>query len=316
MKDVIEEKQYTDEELEILFEEIRSGERCVIVDGRIFLFKYPPRTVISQCVRMEKVIRDKYKTFIPDLSSLPTFFSGVTTTMDLDFWESEKHKLEQVLEHNDIKTNAESNAFYTKRYKQACAKIESIKRVKEKTERLDLFTLDRRIKDLIFQFLIKNQTYLLTDNQEIKFFDRVSTRRSIHWYRLLARDFIDFYYGPNEQVVRRVARLSKVSSLWRVSCNTGSSFFSGSTSDYTPVQTKLCFWLSYYTDVFKNLGSPDSDKIYHDDKQFDQWVRGKIDEIKSRASDAGRGSKGGQGDVSRHKIRFKNPTRASGPRLG
>ena len=310
------DKEYSEEDLELLFEEIRSGERCFIIKNRTFIFKYPDKKVITEVSRTEKLLRDQYKDTIPDIGKVTLFILGEEITDSDGFLEKEKHKLELVLDHDEIKTNAESYKIYKEKYRIICEKLEKIKNIELRKSNADLYSLGQRIKSIIFQKLISRQTYVAREDNEFRFFDRIPTSRAIYWYRELLDEFLDFYYGPKDNILRRLARTTRVSNLWRVSCSTGSPFFEGPTTTYTPVQNKLCFWLSYYTDIFKNIGSPDSDETYHNDELFDRWVRDKVNELKQRSSENSSGRTGNTKGTNRHKIAFKKPTRASAKTLG
>lgn len=302
-------KLVNDDDLDLLFEEIRSGERCSSIDGRLFFFRYPTSKDLEYCFRIEKLFKIQYENIIPNSRNITSFLTRNNITNDLDFWEREIIKNEKIIENDTIKTNAESLKFYNLKLREAKKNVELIKSLEIKKSSSEEYSFEYKLKQTIFTHLIRRCTFVNKNGELVNFFEGKMLRVFYRWFPKLVDEFLDFYYGPEESVIRRLCRTAKISNLWRISCRNNSPFFNGPVTEYTPVQSKVCFWLTYYSDVFQNLGTPDNDAIISNDDQFDSWVKGKIQELKSKSSD----KSGNKGD-HKHRISFSKPTRATSAR--
>jgi hypothetical protein len=312
----MEDKKLLYEELDGLFEQIVSGERCIIFDNVVFVLKYPTKITVDSCKRIQTICSLKYKELAPTSEEIPSFISTSSDqNLDISFLEKEKIKLERVIASQGVKENSQSLEFYDNKLQIVKKQLQETKLINERSSDLDRFALDRKIRDFVYYRLLRNCVYYYKSSNNIELFFNNDIRRYSHWVSRLLNEFLIFYIGPGDTILRQLARHPKVSSLWKISSNIGTGFFNSNACDYTPIQIKLCFWLGYYSDVFKNLGSPDSDKIVEDDKLFDEWVKSKVKDMKNKKSDTSSNKSGGKsGNVAQHKIIFKEPTHASSKR--
>lgn len=296
----------TYDEIESIFDEIKTKKKYIKYGEHIIFFQYPSKSDFEECRKIEKTLELKFEYIPSSVEDIPN--------IDIKFIEAEKIKLEKILKSESITSNKESLVFYSKKLEDINKQILEYNTAKNRSKSYDYFLLDKKIKYLSYLFLFSRSTFRLKNNKPTYL---VTNQKSLFfWYRTLNEEFIKFYCGPEDLIIRQIARNSKISTLWKISCSTGSPLFDGSISEYTPVQIKLCFWLGFYSDVFKNLGSPDSENIINDDALFDKWVQDKIKELKSSKTDSPSQSKGaGSGHTRQHKIIFKNPTHASNKRL-
>lgn len=313
----MEEKKLSYEELDTLFEEIKTGEKCIIVDSVVFVFKYPSKKDVEYCKRIQQIYTLRFKSKAPLSDEIPSFLSvSENQNLDIDQLEREKRKLERVVEDGKIIDNQQSLDFYRDKLKKTVQDLEQAKSIAQQTKSFDKFSLDIKVRNYIFYYLLRKCVYYYIAPNELALFFNNDIRRYSHWSSKLLDEFVKFYIGESDTILRQLARHPRVTSLWKISYNTGVGLFSGNASDYTPIQVKLCFWLGYYTDVFKNLGSPDSERMVEDDKAFDEWVKSKVKEMKSKKSDSSSNKSGDKGSsVNQHKIVFKDPTHASSKRV-
>ena len=301
----------SDRELEVLFEEIKNGERCIQVNGRTFIFKYPTKEDLDYCTRLEHIYVIKFKDDIPDSNKIRQFMSkDVIHSLSIDDLKREENKFKLVLEKDEIKRNPEGFRYYTIELVRVQRRIEELEGIEKRIDKAERFCIDSKIRDMIWTFLVQKCTFIMEDGKLVSFFDQLLLHEKYKWIGILLPVFLLFYYGPPDRTSRQLARHHKISNLWKISCSTGVPFFHGASTDYSPVQIKICFWLGYYVDVFKNLGSPDNKNITEDDKLFDAWVESRVNELKSDSSDKGGSSKSGS-DTRKHKIVFKNPIKAT-----
>lgn len=88
----------------------------------------------------------------------------------------------------------------------------------------------------------------------------------------LLSGFIGFYNECFNYNTRKLARNNEWRSKWRIACKTGSPLLPGPVSEWTPIQTALCFWSNFYDGVYEAYESP-PDWIIEDDEELDKWIK-------------------------------------------
>ena len=278
----MDNKKLSYEELDALFEEVKSGEKCVIVEGRVFILRYPTQEDLDYCKRIQQIYTLKFKGSSPTSDEIPQYLGSEGKSLDIESLEKQQYKLKRVVEDKKIIENEQSLLYYSKELSKVSIELNQAKKITEQSESMERFALDKKIRDYIYYYMLRNCVYHYTRPNSVEKFFNESIQRYSHWSSKLLQPFLEFYIGNNDKIMRQLSRHGRVASLWKISCNTGSGFFRGSSSEYTPLQVKLCFWLSYYGDVYKNLGAPDSDTLVEDDQAFDDWVKNKVKEMKNK----------------------------------
>lgn len=305
--------------VEELFNEITTGIKCVSFKGRILFFHYPSSKLLSEAAIIERKMELEWGQKIPRSDNILHFLTNGRPEYNVEELKKTKEKITNTINHL-LKTTTPSEedenlVFYQSELNKIERKItRANKYVKLSEKATDFYCLDAKIQNYILVFLLTSCTYFSCGEKEklyfreAKFSSEKQKNEAMMW---LLVEFNRFRAGYTEEEIRAVARSGMVSNIYNTATTTGTPMFPGSASEYTHLQNILLFWCRYYFNVMKNLGLPEDPDIINNDKQFDEWVKNKVDEIHNPRKNSGDTKNSGSTSVSKHKIVFKNPVRAS-----
>lgn len=94
---------------------------------------------------------------------------------------------------------------------------------------------------------------------------------------LCLTEFINFYEEVYDYKVRTLARCNEWRTKWRIANKISSSLFSAPIIQWTPLQITLCFWSSFYDNIYESIDTP-PDWIIENDEECDKWLKQRHEE--------------------------------------
>jgi hypothetical protein len=104
--------------------------------------------------------------------------------------------------------------------------------------------------------------------------------RRLAVYYFVEKDIPECHY-------RELARTNPWRVYWTVSKETGTSLFSGPSTEMTAQQFMLCSWTSTYDVAFNSMDRP-TDEVIDDDILFDNWIEEQQKKAKSKKDESSR----------------------------
>lgn len=82
--------------------------------------------------------------------------------------------------------------------------------------------------------------------------------------------------------IRELAKTGEMRMAWSVAQTSRVPLFEGSVLDWTPLQKRLVYWLSFYTNVLGAYERPPS-RVINNNKLLDKWLDSKSEEAEEEA---------------------------------
>lgn len=297
-----------------LFNEVKTGMRCVRIDGRTFFFKFPDASLSSNAQLYEKEMLLQYQGNLPSSTELIQSLAR-DKNIDIPALKEQEERIMMNIAHFKLNPDYHNNPsyrFYVKQLASIREKLAEVDRIQNIQKQALAYCLDIKVRQATYLFYLLKCTYIKKGDKFVNYFDTVKFSSEKDRNRMankLFEPFIEFLSGFGESELRGLARSHMVMNLFKIANNTGAPMFAGAAADYNVLQNSLLFWCNYYHSVFQNLGSPEP-HVLDDDRLFDQWVQNKINEIHTEAERRSNGSSNPNERVSKHKFRFSKPTRA------
>jgi hypothetical protein len=267
------------EEVDSYIIQISTGERLFYPTKRnkkiALLFKFPniKEKLLSQHF-YNKALKEAEEMGLPSISDLEELVRkrGLFTKADeekIKVLESKLHGQKAVLEKT-TRVPARRNRL-NKIIEGINKEISELRMKKESALEM---SSERKATEEKLSYLAWSSVYdPFTDKLYWKTYEDYTEERDFEFSRSVFVEFIGFYFGLPQEILRYIAR----HNLWRVryitSTKTGADLFGRSIKDYTSDQVMLLYWSHYYQSIYEML--PDDrppDSIVEDDAALDAYM--------------------------------------------
>ena len=164
--------------------------------------------------------------------------------------------------------------------------------LQRKKSTVSQFTAEAHAREEAYFYLMHKNVYH-TDYTRV--WDDINTmlkEESAFLYGLMI-EFLDFYWGPDLAVIRRIARCGQWRNMYIGSTKVGLPLFTGTAVDLTMSQQQLLSWTMQYQGIYDL--PPDerpSDDVVEDDERFDDFMENYSKKLKAEALAASSGKSG------------------------
>lgn len=276
----------SDEDISNYILEILVGKRYYLaqdLDKDILLFTFPSGKQRLYANFLEKQLIVKYisEGFISE--------KDIDSSLVEEFFSIEdQNELEELI--SKLKSY---KILLNKRKKNSIQYLEDENKIIELNKRVDeLYLKKTNIKQYTAEYKAREEKYLnlfinnvYTTENKLKWnsiLDFEESMPSLTYFYTILNDYLDFYFGLDIAIIRKIARSNQWMNYYKSAIKTGNTLFSKSSEDYSLDQLHLLSWSIFYTEIMEmSFKDRPSEELLDNDEKLDQYLEQYSKKIKA-----------------------------------